>query len=168
MPSLSQTHKSCMTLFFYLFSPIQKSVQWNKDLLVSGLQQYRKAWSPGFVFVMGNYYTATYANFSWNCLFFHRLYSNWNSLPMCSIHYHFLHYSSEFLTALFDLAYELSHPPKSTLMICHSTNQLSSKCLISLWQKSLFMQISKKVRLTEAVRQSVLVCPSNHLSVCYL
>lgn len=116
MPSLSQTHKSCMTLFFYLFPPIQKSVQWNKDLLVSGLQQYRKAWSPGFVFVMGNYYTATYANFSWNCLFFHRLYSNWNSLPMCSIHYHFLYYSSEFLTALFDLAYELSHPPKSTLM----------------------------------------------------
>lgn len=43
------------------------------------------------------------------------------------------------LTALFELAYELYHPPKSTHMICQSTKQLSSKCLISLFQKSLFM-----------------------------
>lgn len=81
------------------------------------------------------------------------------------MHYHFLHYPSEFLTALFDSAYELSHPPKSTLIVCQSTNQLSSKCLMSLCQKSHLMYVSKKVRLKKAVRQSVHVCPSNRLAI---
>lgn len=103
----------------------------------SGLQQYR-IWSPSFVFDIGNYYTARQANFSWNCLLFCRLYFTLE-FKLCSMHYCFLHYSSEFLTALFESAYELSHPPKSTLMVCQSTNQLSSKCLICLWQNSLFI-----------------------------
>lgn len=78
------------------------------------------------------------------------------------MHYHFLHYPSEFLTALFDSAYELSHPPKSTLIVRQSTNQLSSKCLMSLCQKSHLMYVSKKLDLR---KQSGSLCMCVHLTV---